>query len=243
MENVLEGVSQIYINILFYLAVILILVIFNKIIFINPDKFRDLGIALHLNNKLNVIDKYKKIKNNPDFIHLDYISNEIAPNNESINTELISTIKNTWPNKNIQIHIMAKNYQDVINEIGDEGLDYFIHEEFLKENLDVFSENIGVVITTKTNKSRIEEIMSKFNKIMVLCIDKPGYSGQKFNEDIAKSINIISNLSSHHEIILDGGINPEIARKFNVDSLVSASSLESSKYPFFHVLKYQLKKQ
>ena len=138
---------------------------------------------------------------------------------------------------------MASNYKDVINKFADEELEYFIHEEFIKESSNVFSENIGVVITTKTKESRIKEIMNKFNKIMILCIDKPGYSGQKFNEDIVKSINIVSNLVNNHEIILDGGINPKIGRKFNVDSLVSASSLESSKYPFFHVLKYQLKKQ
>ena len=228
---------------LFYL----IILIFSFFVFINQSRTsqytKSIGLAIHLNKDLNLSHLWKKFQNTIDFIHLDYIDEEFAPDNIAKNLPVVHEIKNRWPDKLIQLHIMSKDYKNVINKLNEKNIDYYIHEEFINLNSFVLKDNLGAVITTQTNDSRIEEIMRTFRKIIILCVERPGYSGQKFDNKIVNKMRTVNNLKNNHVITLDGGMNPKIAKKFNFEFIAASSSLMNTKLPFLHIALYQLKIQ
>tara|TARA_B100000963_G_C22577833_1_gene649379 strand:- start:373 stop:1353 length:981 start_codon:yes stop_codon:yes gene_type:complete len=224
-----------------------LMLIFSFLIFIYQSRTsqytKSIGLAIHLNNDLNLSRLWKKFQNTIDFIHLDYIDEEFASDNIAKNLPVVYEIKNLWPDNLIQLHIMSKDYKNVINKLNEKNIDYYIHEEFINLNSFKLDDNLGAVITTQTDESRIEEIMRTFRKIMILCVEKPGYSGQKFDNKIVNKIHTVNNLKNNHVVTLDGGMNPKIAKKFNVELIAASSSLMNTKLPFLHIAHYQLKIQ
>ena len=224
-----------------------LMLIFSFLIFIYQSRTsqytKSIGLAIHLNNDLNLSRLWKKFQNTIDFIHLDYIDEEFASDNIAKNLPAVYEIKNLWPDNLIQLHIMSKDYKNVINKLNEKNIDYYIHEEFINLNSFKLDDNLGAVITTQTDESRIEEIMRTFRKIMILCVEKPGYSGQKFDNKIVNKIHTVNNLKNNHVVTLDGGMNPKIAKKFNVELIAASSSLMNTKLPFLHIAHYQLKIQ
>ena len=102
-------------------------------------------------------------------------------------------------------------------------------------------EKFGTVIDIDTEEKDIKEASKIFNKIMILCIDRPGFSGQKFNQQINGAIDQAIKLSANNKIkiTLDGGMTPELASNYNVDEIVSSSFVLTNSKSIIKILDFQ----
>lgn len=207
------------------------------------------GLAIHLNKQNVVSEIYQKVKNLPDFIHIDLIDETINKENVSVDVLKIDEILKTWPNKKIQIHIMSQNPLKWIKEFPNgKNIEVFFHHEgnHNYEEINNFILNkkfsSGIVLDNKSNIESIKPLTKIFTNFMVLCIDKPGFSGQKFNIESQKIINeLVSNskLNKSIKITLDGGITPKVASRYNVQEVVSASAILSNDDAKKQIINFQ----
>lgn len=208
-------------------------------------EFQKLGIAIHLNNNDEVDSIFQQIGNYPDFIHIDLIDETYNENNIAINLDKLDKIVNIWKSKKIQLHIMSKNPSYWINELAHYNLEIFFHsncnEGYQQLQSSFEDKNLGIVLDKNIEDKELELILRKFSNIMVLSIDKPGESGQKFNKEFESFINklIKKSLVRKNKLTLDGGMTPTVASNFDVQEIVSASSVLGSANSKFQIINFQ----
>ena len=197
--------------------------------------YQKVGLAVHLNNENNISDIFEKVRNFPDFIHIDLIDDSFNQKNISCDLEKIAEIREKWPQKKLQIHIMSKDPTKWINRISNiDNSEIFFHHIDGNDSIKIYDliskRNItpGIVLDKEMQYEEIKNLNKTFNNFMILCVDKPGFSGQIFEKKYTGLINKVIDLSEENKnlkITLDGGITPSIASKFNVQEVVSASSI------------------
>ena len=238
-----DFVSRLIISSLFFLIFYFFHINFS---FSNTVK---VGFAIHPNDKMQIDKNFTEAFKYADFLHIDIIDESYNENNVSNNLAVVKELIKSAESKNIQIHIMSQNPIRYIDSINNQNVDYFIHEDEWNNilKLDEFrsSQNVGIVINNpKIDTDYTKSILSAFNKIMILCVDQPGYSGQKFNTEYFDLIDTLVSLKTkNHEITIDGGINNFNVKNFNVDKVVSQSFIIQSNNPIdkIAVLKEQHK--
>ena len=211
--------------------------------------YQKIGVAIHLNKSNNISEIYNKVKNFPDFIHIDLIDETYNSENISIDIEMLHKIRELWPQKKLQIHIMSKNPNFWINQLPkSRNTEVFFHYD---ENVDVeqvstliLSKNFipGIVLHNQISESQIIKLMNLFSNFMVLCVKKAGFSGQVFQNKSSDLINELIKVTEQVtdiKITLDGGITPKIASKFNVQEVVSASSVLNDEDSKKQIINFQ----
>ncbi len=210
--------------------------------------FRDyqkVGIAIHL-NKINIIDDiYNLVGNYPDFIQADLIDSTYNKDNVSIDLEKLDEIASKWPGKKIQLHIMSKNPSEWINKVKNRDLEIFFHQNDGQNPIQIknnFAElNIGIVVEHDNTEAELKNMIQEFNNIMILCIEKAGESGQKFSDKYDPIIKKLIDLTKNkkNKITLDGGMTPNIASKYNVAEVVTASSVLGNPKSKLQIINFQ----
>ena len=195
---------------------------------------KKVGLAIHLNDSQDIDKIYKRVGDYPDFIHVDLIDESMNTNNISTDFTILNKIIRLWPSKNIQLHLMSHNHSFWISKLKpyNNKLKIFIHDDKGNKIRNLQNEfqsfEISLVITSQSSVN--ESILENLNEIICLCIDKPGFSGQTYQENMDKVIEkyIILKKRYDFEITLDGGITEKIATKFDVENFVSASYVLNS---------------
>ena len=209
--------------------------------------FKKVGIAFYLNNSLNLNKIFDIIGNNLNFIHIDLVDNSFSKSKIKNNISTLRNIKNTWPNHEIQTHIMSKKPTKWIKEVIEYSDIIFVHWE-IKENLNIIRKLIlshgkkfGVAITLKTPPKKILKILKRSSNLLILSIDDPGFSGQRFNFKAFDYIEFFNNLNFRNQfrICVDGGVDKNIIKILNVDDVVSNSAILGSINPAEEIVKFQ----
>ena len=157
-------------------------------------------------------------------------------------------IKKKWPNQEIQFHIMSKyptkwvkkliKYSDVIY------VHIECHEDIerLKKYVLNKKKKFGIATTLKTKPSKIKKILNNCSHLLILSVDRPGFSGQRFNTKTFQYINYFNAIPSRNKfrICVDGGVNKNIVRILDVDDVVSNSSILGSKEPINEINNLKL---
>ena len=251
----IQVLANIYVNISFanyeisrfaYSGVFFLIGYFFHINFSFRHK-RIVGIAIYINKDSNINKIYNKIQNYPDFIHIDIVDDSM--NGEAVENDnsKINEICDTWPEHKIDIHIMSKFPSKYINKsIKNINVIYF-HSEIEDSIDDVIRQikNIGaepgIVLHAIYDYKNLNNVISKFQNVLVLSIDKIGVSGQYFYENsytLIKRLNE-SNLRKNFQICVDGGVKIENINKFNCEKIVSASNVLNSINPRRKIMSLQ----
>lgn len=173
---------------------------------------RDLGaMRVHIDVTDGKFTPHKTWNNIKDLIDLKFITNNF--------------------NFNIGVHLMVNNPDEIIDEWFKAGMHALvIHFETAK--------NIETLIK-KCAKAKVEFVLAvnpatpidalgdlkRFENIQLLAVD-PGLAGQEFQEITTEKIKQLKERGFGGKIIVDGGINPEIARRVKAagaDTVISAS--------------------
>jgi|TARA_Y100000294_G_scaffold177044_1_gene201208 putative flippase GtrA len=149
--------------------------------------FKKVGIAFYLDKKLNLKKIFKSIGNNSNFIHIDIVDKSFSKNKLNNDISVLSEIKKTWPNHEIQTHIMSKKPSKILKDVIEYSDTIFIHYEInenlneLRKKIESQNKKFGVAITLKTPPKKILNVLKKATNLLILSVDDPGFSGQKFN--------------------------------------------------------------
>ncbi|MBN3534427.1 ribulose-phosphate 3-epimerase [Mycoplasma procyoni] len=191
------------------------------------------------------IDKDNRIKSakemfdlGVEWIHYDYMDAKFVPN-RAIELEEIINIKNNTQKHTMDIHIMAYNPQEIVDQmIG--VVDYAtVHyevfenknalESFIKENKGKIK--LGISIKPNTDFEEIKDVLKDFDLLLIMSVE-PGAGGQKFIENSLEKIKnareFIDQNNLNIVIQVDGGINNLTgyrAFEAGADLLVSGSYL------------------
>ena len=99
----------------------------------------------------------------------------------------------------------------------------------------------GLVLHASKKYNEIKDTIKDYNELLVLCIDKPGESGQKFIQASFSLIEKINYLKNREKFILcvDGGLSQENISKIDCDKIVSASNVFKSINPKQQIISLQ----
>ena len=210
-------------------------------------EFKKVGIAFYLNKTLNLKKIFKIIGNNLNFIHIDLVDSSFSKNKIKNEISTLREIKNLWPDHPIQTHIMSKKPTKWIKEVIEYSDIIFVHWE-IEENLNTIRKIIlshgkkfGVAITLKTPPAKVLNILKKSSNLLILSIDDPGFSGQRFNFKAFDYVEFFNDLNFRNKfrICVDGGVDKNIIKILNVDDVVSNSAILGSNDPAKEIIKFQ----
>jgi pentose-5-phosphate-3-epimerase len=101
--------------------------------------------------------------------------------------------------------------------------------------------NPGLAVSLREKLSDIYPYIDKIRDILLLAINNPGYSGQKFDVGIMQWINELDKRKNRNnfKICVDGGVNNETIKLLNVEKVVSGSFVLNAKDPIMQIMYLQ----
>lgn len=228
-----------YESIRFIMSGLIFLIAYNFHIKYSFKKNKKVGVAIYLDNKENIDDVFSKVGFYPDYIHIDMVDKTMNENVSEPDFLKFNQIKKKWPNHRIESHIMSKKPNKYLKKIiPHSDVIYFHHE--IEEDLNIIKEEIlknkkraGIVLHASKKYENLKNIIKDFEEVLILCIDKPGESGQEF---LNSSLTIIDKINkfenrSNFTICVDGGLSQKKIIQIDCDKIVSASNVFKSLNP------------
>lgn len=167
-----------------------------------------------IENEIKAVEPYV------DMIHLDVMDGRFVPN-KTFWADFVEKIRRMTKLK-LDVHLMIKEPKKHIEEFAKAGSDIItIHVEVF-DNADNLRKTIkkiksmkikaGVSLNPNTEADEIKEVINDVDLVLVMGV-VPGKGGQSFIEKVFKKIKKIRSMNKNIDIEVDGGINPETARK------------------------------
>ncbi len=202
-------------------------------------KNKKVGVAIYLDNNENIEEIFSKVGFYPDYIHIDFVDETMNEDVGKPNFEKLNQVKNKWPNHRIESHIMSKKplqYIDQFSKYSDVIYFHYEIDEEIKKVSSLINENnieTGVVLHPSVKYDNLENITKSYKEVLILCIEKPGESGQEFLDTSTELINKINNLKSRDKfnLCVDGGLSQKNISKIECEKIVSASNVFKNANP------------
>ena len=231
----------------FLISGIVFLIAYNFHIKYSFAKNKKLGVAIYLDDKENIKDIFSKVGYYPDYIHVDFVDETMNENISKPNFEKLSEIKQWWPNHRIESHIMSKNPLNYIGELSEySDVIYFHHEiedeiDEVRTLIDSYKIKPGLVLHASNKYKNLENLINTYKEILVLCIEKPGESGQKFLDKSNALIEEINHLKTRDKfnLCVDGGLSQKNINNIECEKIVSASNVFKNKNPKKQIINLQ----
>lgn len=177
-----------------------------------------------------------------DWFHLDIMDGVFVPN-ISYGMPIIEAI-HTKSKKKLDVHLMITQPDRYISTFKKVGADILtVHYEactHLHRTLSAIKEKemqAGVALNPHTPIHLLEDIIQDIDLLLIMSVN-PGFGGQKFIEQtyikIQKAKELIIKKNSRAIIEIDGGVNPQNARKLThagADALVAGSAIFNAENP------------
>lgn len=173
-----------------------------------------------LNNKLEkVLLLTKKVQ-------IDIMDGKFVPN-QTISLDSITFN----PNIKYEIHLMVSDPLEYIKKYP--HFFYIIHIETIKNKEEfekikaITNKNFALAINPSTNVEELFPYLKEVNEVLVMSVN-PGFSGQRYIEDIEEKIKILREKFPNLTIGVDGGINEYTAFRAasaGANKLIAASAI------------------
>jgi ribulose-phosphate 3-epimerase len=172
-----------------------------------------------------------------DWLQIDVMDGHFVPN-LSFGAPLLKNLKTRLP---LDIHLMVKNPAERLEEFAAlHAHNITFHAEAVPERdaqralisaIKKKCKSVGIAINPDTPTSAIRDLLN--NVDLVLCMTVvPGFSGQKFREDVLPKIAEVKKCAPQVMIQVDGGIDAQTAklcREAGATNLVAATSIFGTK--------------
>ena len=218
---------------------IIFLIAYNFHIKFSFAKNKKVGVAIYLDNKENIKEIFSKVGFYPDYIHVDFVDKSMNENVGEPNFEKFNEIKKTWPNHRIESHIMSKKPMQYINQFSKfSDVIYFHYEinekmEKVRDLINSYNVETGLVLRASKKYNDLENLIKSYKEVLILCIEKPGESGQSFLESSNELIEKINKLKIRNKfnLCVDGGLSQKNITKIECEKIVSASNVFKNENP------------
>lgn len=217
----------------FLMSGMVFIIAYNFHIKFSFQRNKKVGVAVYLDKNENIDEIFSKVGFYPDYIHVDMVDKTMNPKVNTPEMKKLLEIKKKWPNHKIESHIMSLEPLKYIEEFSKYSDVIYFHNE-IKEDLNLIKDTIlnngkkpGIVIHASKQYENLENIVKNFNEILLLCIEDPGTSGQKFIDKTLFFLDKINNLKFRPKFLLcvDGGISQNNIKQIDCDKIVSASNV------------------
>ena len=213
--------------------------------------YKQVGVAIYANGVEDIKSIYDRIKYYPDFIHVDIVDKTFNKNSEQTLTFKTEVIRGYWRSKFIEVHIMSKTPKKWITEIIENVDCIFIHcniNENIQELLSFIKKKkvqTGLVIQNLEDIDIFEKHYNIIDQILILCIEKPGFSGQNFKMNSLELIEELNKNKYRNQISLtiDGGVNNKNIPLIKAEKVVSGSYILKAKDPIKNIMILQTSSQ
>jgi pentose-5-phosphate-3-epimerase len=215
------------------------LIAYNFHIKFSFAKNKKVGVAIYLDSKENIDDIFNKVGFYPDYIHVDFVDKSMNENVEEPNFEKFYQIKKKWPHHRIESHIMSKKPLQYIDQFSNHSDVIYFHYE-IDDRIDEVSGLInnnkvksGLVLHASKKYNDLEKLIKPYKEVLILCIEKPGESGQEFLDTSNELIEKINNLKIRDKfnLCIDGGLSQKNISKIECEKIVSASNVFKNTNP------------
>ncbi len=146
-----------------------------------------------------------------DFYHVDVMDGHFVPN-ITVGPDFIANLRKITK-KTIEAHLMIeypKKYVKVFEDSGADIITLHVESKDFDEAYNSISVKKGIALNPETDLEKIEKHYGNVDIILIMTV-RPGFSGQKFMEEVVPKIvslkNIKDNEKFNFEIAVDGGIN------------------------------------
>ena len=217
----------------FFISGVVFLIAYNFHIKLSFAKNKKVGVAIYLDNQENINDIFSKVGFYPDYIHVDFVDKSMNENVDEPNFEKFNEIKKKWPNHRIESHIMSKKPLKYIDQFSKYSDVIYFHYE-IDDKIEKVSSLInnhkikaGLVLHASKKYNDLENLVKFYKEVLILCIEKPGESGQEFLEKSNELIKKINNLKIRDKfnLCVDGGLSQKNISKIECEKIVSASNV------------------
>ncbi len=223
----------------FLISGLVFLIAYNFHIKFSFAKNKKVGVAVYLDNKENIDDIFSKVGFYPDYIHIDFVDKSMNESVDGPNFEKFHEIKKKWPNHRIESHIMSKKPTQYIDQFSKYSdviyFHYEIDEEIEKVRNLINNHKIksGIVLHASKKYNNLENLVKLYKEVLILCIEKPGESGQEFLDTSNELIEKINNLKIRDKfnLCVDGGLSQKNITKIECEKIVSASNVFKNTNP------------
>ena len=153
-----------------------------------------------------------------DVLHVDIMDGHFVPN-LSMGPGFVSSIRK-YTDCPLDVHIMVSDPAYYIERFADAGADSItFHIEATDEpsrlvaRLRELGLGTGVTLKPRTAAESLKNLIQDVDLVLVMTVE-PGYGGQKFMaEMLAKISTVRGMLRAEQRLEVDGGINPQTARR------------------------------
>jgi ribulose-phosphate 3-epimerase len=199
----------------------------------------DIGFAVYASEKTNVASLFSRVGSNFDHIHFDLVDRTICPDAAPVDLSVIPKAKHLWAGKPSMLHLMSRDPLLWLHESLSLVDAVVLHEEpecALEEVLQFCKERgkkVGIGLHNTMISTIGHGLLELLDFVLILCVEKPGYSGQIMRSGTIDRVNQIAKLRGRYRfsLIVDGGVTAVPAPSFDADSLVCASALLGSSNP------------
>jgi ribonuclease H / adenosylcobalamin/alpha-ribazole phosphatase len=199
---------------------------------------KTVGIAVNLNDAKSIPQIYSKIKNYPDFIHIDFIDKTFDNNAKKVQVSTIKEICQTWRLKKM-LHIMSKNPSEIINQLNsyvDVILFHYNIEEPLEKIIELcknYHKKVGIVLSIEDSVNDIIKYLSYINFVQIMGINHLGKSGECLDISVLEKVKKLNKLKEKNsfEIIFDGGVKSTNIGRIDTKYIVSSSGILTAPNP------------
>lgn len=145
-----------------------------------------------------------------------------------------------WEDFNFDIDLMISNPEEEYKKWIDAGASCLIFHleslkgdklEFIKKVKEENFINVAIAIQTKTLNEEIEPFLEIVDFVQFMGIEKIGYQGQEFAEEVLEKISDLRKLKPEIDIAVDGSVNFDTCddlKKAGANLLVSGSAILKS---------------
>lgn len=165
----------------------------------------------------------KIVNSNLNSVHLDIMDGHFV-RNFSLGLNVVSAVKERYPNVFRDVHLMLQHPEDFIQKFIQAGAQrIFIHCEVprksLEESIDLLKESgieWGIAINPETPLLILQSYsyhvpIMDMHRVLLMSVC-PGLSGQPFIKDTVNRVRGLHKYFPQLEICVDGGINETIAQ-------------------------------
>ncbi len=156
-----------------------------------------------------------------DYVHVDVMDGHFVPN-LTIGPVVIKSIRPT-SKLTFDVHLMIEKPDASIESYARAGADIItVHAEACTHlnrtlhHIKTYGKRCGVSIVPTTPASVLEYVMDEVDLILIMTVN-PGFGGQSFIDNQLDKIrqvrNMISKSGRDIDLEVDGGINPDTAKK------------------------------